>query len=543
MFNSYFSSVFTDEDTTNAPDIETQTDGTSIETIEITQEIVKKHLDKLNISKAGGPDGIHARILQECSEYLSVALEIIYNKSLESGNLPKQWKEANVKPLYKKGKKQLTQNYRPVSLTSVCCKVLEKIIRNNIVKHLESLGVITNDQHGFREGRSCNTQLLEIMEIWTSLIDKGIPWDCAYLDFAKAFDSVPHQRLIKKIESYGIKGQLLKWVTSFLTNRQQRVIVGNKHSNWANVKSGIPQGSVLGPILFIIYINDLPNEIKSYSKMFADDTKIFKALYSIQDSTTLQDDLIKLAEWSNIWQLPFNESKCKIIHYGKKNPNQSYQMNGHLLETVHEEKDLGVTFDSELKFSTHIRNIVSKANSRVGIIKRTFDTLDTENFKLLYKSLVRPILEYCSNIWHPILIRDMSEIEKVQKRATKLVTGLEDLPYENRLKTLNITTLEYRRNRNDMLQVYRLINGLDNTDLNLFFQLDTSRRTRGHSYKLTKPRANTTIRANVFSHRAINPWNALNDNVVCANTINSFKDRLEAAWNDKPVKFSPSFWH
>ena len=189
------------------------------------------------------------------------------------------------------------------------------------------------------------------------------------------------------------------------------MVIENEKSSWTPVRSGIPQGSVLGPVLFIIFINDLPNLITSYTRIFADDTKIFRAIESMDDTTALQEDLMKLATWSSKWQLPFNESKCKVIHFGRKNPHHNYNMNNVQLEAETEEKDLGVTFDPDLKFGPHIRNIISKANSRVGLIKNTFEELQPTNFKILYKSLIRPILEYCSSVWYPILVKDMKEIE------------------------------------------------------------------------------------------------------------------------------------
>ena len=380
------------------------------------------------------------------------------------------------------------------------------------------------------------------LEIWTNFLDNGLPWDCIYLDFAKAFDSVPHERLLLKVRQYGIKGNLEKWIQDFLYDRKQRVIVGKGKSSWAPVKSGIPQGSVLGPILFVIFINDLPEQITSNIKIFADDTKIFRSLSKVNDLTSMQNDLNELAKWSRKWQLPFNETKCKFIHFGRNNPNHTYSMNGHNLETACEEKDLGVTFDQELKFRSHIRNIVSKANSRIGIIKRSFDELTVENFKILYKTQVRPILEYCSDILFPIFIMDMKEIEKVQKRATKLVKGLSEKPYDERLQTLDLPTMEYRRNRTDMLQVFRILKGIDNLDPNDFFEIDNRGLTRGHSLKLIKPRVNTRVRQCSFSQRVINPWNNLTDHVVTAKSINTFKDRLENAWKSDPSKYLPTFW-
>ena len=305
------------------------------------------------------------------------------------------------------------------------------------------------------------------------------------------------------------------------------------------VKSGIPQGSVLGPILFIIFVYYLPVNIKSSLKIFADDTKLFKVVADIHDKNELQQDLKSLAKWSKKWQLPFNEAKCKIIHYGKKNPKNQYDMNGVVLECDTEEKDLGVTFDSDLKFSTHIQNIAAKANSRVGIIKRTFCTLNKENFPLLYKSFVRPLLEYCTPVWCPTLSKDILALEKVQRRATKLVKGLQNVEYEDRLKILGLPTLLYRRKRADMLEVYKILHGFSNVDSEKFFQINKREGSRGHSLKLIKPKPNTDMRKNSFSHRIVNTWNSLSEEVVSADSINSFKDRLNKFWKDEPGKFNP----
>ena len=539
ILNDFFSSVFTEESFENFPEESpSKKPHCVINNIEINQAKVEKLINKLQESKAAGPDGLHAKILKECSDSTSVALNIIFNKSLSEGVLPREWKEAHVKPLFKKGSKKKPGNYRPVSLTSICCKMMERLVRNDIVSYLEENGFLHNDQHGFREGRSCQSQLLEIMELWTSWLDRGLAWDTIYLDFSKAFDSVPHQRLLLKIKQMGIKGDLLKWISSFLSERKQRVVVGENMSSWAKVKSGIPQGSVLGPILFIIFINDLPDNVKkSLLKIFADDTKLFKTISQIKDQRELQEDLIALAAWSKKWQLPFNEIKFKLMHYGKNNPHFDYKMNGIILAKDDKEKDIGVTFDSDLKFQTHYNNMTAKANSRVGIIKRTFSSLNKHNFPILYKSLVRPLLEYCSPIWNPILVKDINELEKVQQRATKLVKGLKDLPYEQRLRTLGLPTLIYRRKRADMIEVYKILNGFTNINKDTFFDYNNRVGSRGHSHQLLKPRANTRIRQNTFSHRVINVWNSLPEEVVSADSINSFKNRLNTFWKDDLGKF------
>ena len=292
------------------PTLDTKTKHLKIlETIDISLETLTKNLKSLNISKASGPDGINARILRETADQLAPALKIVFEKSLGEGVLPHQWKEAHVVALFKKGAKRDANNYRPVSLTAICGKLLEKIVRDNIVKSLESQGLIHKDQHGFRGGRSCCTQLLEVMEVWTRWFDLGLPWDTIYTDFSKAFDSVPHQRLLNKIHAYGIRGKLLKWIESFLSDRKQRVVLGNQKSNWEPVTSGIPQGSVLGPILFTIFINDMPEVVESLMKLFADDAKIFKAIKSFKDISVIQEDINKLLKWSTKWQLPLNINK------------------------------------------------------------------------------------------------------------------------------------------------------------------------------------------------------------------------------------------
>ena len=334
---------------------------------------------------------------------------------------------------------------------------------------MEDNNLIHKDQHGFRGGRSCCTQLLEVMETWTEWFDQGLPWNTIYTDFSKAFDSVPHERLLKKLKGYGIKGNLLNWIKDFLSNRRQRVSLGGKLSQWKPVTSGIPQGSVLGPILFTIFINDMPEIVSSMMKLFADDAKIFRAIASADDINILQEDINKLLKWSVDWQLPLNVSKCKCMHYGNKNLNHSYTMGDTPLATDSTEKDVGVTFDTSLEFRMHIKTMISKANSRVGLIKRSFSKLNKKSFKLLYKSLVRPILEYCSCIWFPLYKTDAIEIEKVQRRATKLVPCLKNMSYPDRLRELNLTTLAYRRQRTDIIQVFRIINKIDNIPFKTFF--------------------------------------------------------------------------
>ena len=258
-------------------------------------------------------------------------------------------------------------------------------------------------------------------------------------------------------------------------------------SNWSEVTSGIPQGSVLGPLLFTIFINDLPLSITSHIQIFADDTKIYN---TVQDSGILKNDVNKLV----LWLLPFNTDKCNILHFGKNNPNIEYSMDEKLVSASRTIKDLGIIFEDNFKFEEHMGIIFMNANSKLGIIKNTVHELTIDNFIILYKALVRPILEYCCTTWTPHFIKDHKEIEKVQKRATKLVKSISHLPYGERL---NLTTLYYRRQRADVLQVFRIIKGIDKLDN--FFELNC-RPSRYNSLKLIKPRALTSHKQFSFSH-------------------------------------------
>jgi hypothetical protein len=241
------------------------------------------------------------------------------------------------------------------------------------------------------------------METWCDIMDKGGTTDVIYMDFAKAFDTVPHKRLLGKLQSYGINNQILPWTEAFLSGRKQRVRIGGEFSGWKTVTSGIPQGSVLGPLLFVIYINDLPENVHTHVYMFADDTKLFSEISSAADVDNLQQDLTALHTWSERWLLRFHPDKCKVLTIGKRRHEHTYVLNHADLEAVDDMKDLGVIIDADLKFRSHIQEKVNKANAIMGSIRRTFTHMDNEIFKLLFTAHVRPHLEYGNQIWYPNL--------------------------------------------------------------------------------------------------------------------------------------------
>ena len=433
-------------------------------------------------------------------------------------------------PIYKKGGRDDPQNYRPVSLTSVPCKVLESIIRDQLMSHLLAENLLTEAQHGFRPGRSCATQLLLAIEEWSSAIERGEPIDILYLDLAKAFNTVPHRRLLRKVEAHGIAGKVLRWIEVFLEGRQQRVTVGVTRSGWTPVPSGVPQGSVLAPLLFVLYVNDLPDVLNCDIKIFADDSKLYRSVRLPADPLALQEDLDAAVRWADKWQLVYNASKCKVLHIGRPNRHHVYTLKGIAMEEVASEKDLGVHIDSDLKFRKQAAAAVSKAYQVMAVIRRSFQLLDKSTLPLLFKTLVRPHLEYGNIVWGPFNRTDQRRVERVQRRATKKVQELRHLPYQERLKALKMPSLYYRRRRGDMIAVYQLLHGGFDLDPRDFFNRAFARDTRGHQWRLVKPRAVSRIRRNAFSIRVINDWNNLPQTIVAAETLNQFKNRLDAHW-------------
>lgn len=533
-FNNYFSSVYTAEDMKNMPYM-IRRNGAELTNVEVGEEEVLKLLLKLLPEKSPGPDCIHPRVLKECATELAYPLTQLFHTSLKEGTVPRAWKEATVSPIFKKGSRNVVSNYRPISLTSVCCKILEKLVRNALMQHLLSNNYISDNQHGFVYKRSCTTQLIIVVDKISELLDRGGSIDMIYLDFAKAFDTVPHNRLLMKLSGYGVGGKVLEWIGQFLMKRRQRVSVAGVLSEWEDVLSGVPQGSVLGPLLFVCYINDMPDNIASFLYMYADDTKLFNSSNCEADRLQIQHDLDRLRAWARDWQLNFNIEKCKVMHMGAtrtevvkysmetKGGGRSY------LEETSLEKDLGIWFNNNLKPGDHIAHAVGKANQILGLIRRTFTYMDCQLMKLLYTALVRPHLEYGNVVWHPHLKKDIDMLENVQHRATRMVPGLSKLSYEERLKKLDIPTLAYRRARGDAIETYKYTHGMYMIDEMKILPRHNSMgaTTRGHDLKLQKRQCSSQTRANTFGYRVVGMWNSLPAEVVNSSSVNCFKGRYD----------------
>nr|VZH93787.1 unnamed protein product [Spirometra erinaceieuropaei] len=384
-FSRFFQSVYKNE-TRFLPSSTEELPTPSVSDILFSEGIVRRELEALNESKSPGPDEIPSKLLKELSSELSVPLSMLFQTSFDTGTLPVDWKLAHITPLHKGGNRAATTNYRPISLTCILCKVMERIIKTELIQVLEVHGLLSNCQHGFRKGRSCTTNLLQSLESWTRALDDRHAVHIAFIDFQKAFDTVPHQKLLHKLEKIGIGGNFLKWTENFLVGRHQVVCIGRGKSDVAMVDSGVFQGSVLGPILFLIYVYDVARDLDCKVAMFADDMKIWIVIRGPADEDRLQMNLNRLEEWSNRWLLRFNVAKCSILRLGntaRSASTRGYFLGGAALQEVEAQRDLGVLTTSSLKPSAHCSRVAHSAMSVLYAIKRAFMDFHEEVFFFL----------------------------------------------------------------------------------------------------------------------------------------------------------------
>ena len=331
----------------------------------------------------------------------------------------------------------------------------------------------------------------------------------------KAFDTVAHQRLLAKLDHSGIRGHLLTWLSSFLTGRRQRVVLRNGVSDWIKVTSGVPQGSILGPLLFLIFVNDLPNIASSTAKLFADDTKLYRQIKNIRDCDILQDDLNEFSAWSKIWLINFNALKCIVLRI-REAIRYIYTLDGVNLESVDSQKDLGVTISKTLKPATHIDIITKKAYQKIGMIKRCFTNFTEKKVTTLYQSIIRPALEYASPVWNPWYKQDIDKLEKVQRKCLQLCS-----------KEIELDSLDKRRKFTDCVETYKFVHNQYKTPASMYFK-QPARELRGHSQKLMKQYSRTDIRKNFFSNRVVDTWNSLQDTTIKDQSMASMKQKLRA---------------
>ena len=411
------------------------------------------------------------------------------------------------------------------------CKIMERVINDTLLKYASSHNLISKRQHGFLARHSTSTNLLESTYDWTLALDCRKPVDVVFIDFSRAFDSVVHTKLLYKLNSVGITGKLLSWITSFLTDRTQCTVIEGFRSAVTNVISGVVQGSCLGPVLFILFVNDVTKIFSGSSvcSMYADDIKLYTVLNVDLLNLDMSLNLSRLYEWASYWQLEINPGKCQTLHLGLKNPVLTYEIGDNKIANYDEVKDLGVITDSMLKYSAHINTIVTKAFQRLGLIRHGFLSRDRKLLVKAYVTYVRPVLEYSTCTWSPVYKKHIDLIERVQRHFTKMISGLYDLSYPERLAITGLDSLELRRLKFDLIMYYKIIN--DQTCLNAedFFNFDCSLKvTRTSSnLKLIKPRYKTDSLKHNFFVRCIDAWNSLPIHVRSANTKNKFKSLLD----------------
>ncbi len=534
LLNGQFESVFSKDDQTTPDVLPDSSPHPKMPDIVITEPGVRKMLERLKPHKAMGPDEIGPRVLKELAPTIAPILTIIYRRSYETGQIPDDWRRANVVSIYKKGRRCDASNYRPISLTCVCCKVMEHIVASSVMRHARTNHLLYDLQHGFRDRRSCETQLLEFQADILHSLTEGKQTDAIILDFSKAFDKVNHRKLVAKMGHYGVRGKTNDWIRSFLSNRTQAVVLEGARSHEADVKSGVPQGSVLGPCLFLFYINDLPDSLKSHVRLFADDTVVYLTISHQQDTAILQQDLLKLEAWEKAWDMEFHPGKCQVITFTRKREPvvATYYLHGHVLENVKEAKYLGLTLQHDMRYNIHLDNITNKASRTLGFLRRNLQINSPKLKTTAYKALVRPMVEYAPTVWDPYTQKGVKQVEKVQRRAARYVLNRhrnQSSPTEM-LEDLKWQTLEERRKQQRLTMMYKITNGHVAVNADKYITptepLRTSRHQ--HSQMLTVPpsKLNPDYYRYSFFPRTVREWNALPAQVVDAPTTSAFRARL-----------------
>ena len=541
ILNECYAKVFTKE--TDAPDTHPEVwlaEEDHLSNIQFEEAAVKEKLQAIKTSSAPGPDKIWALVLNKMAAVLASPITTVFNTSMKEAKVPGDWKLANISPIYKKGSKSDPQNYRPIALTSIIGKVMEQIIVQHVTNHLDHHDIIRGSQHGFRRGRSTVTNLLAYLEDLTKAVDQGKNVDVLYIDFARAFDKVPHRKLISKVRGVGLSGAVLQWVEDWLSGRQQRVVIKGECSDWTDIKSGVIQGSCLGPLLFTIYINDIDNAVVGSGAAvhkFADDSKASGVVNNEEDRILFQHTIDQLIAWAEQWEMSFNKAKCHVMHFGRKNNRYQYKMGDSVLEPSSQEKDLGVLVSDNLRPAAQCAAAAKKANQVLGQLSRSVSYRDRETFLSLYISHVRPHLEYAVQAWCPWTARDIDLLESVQRRAIRMISGLSG-SYEEKLTELGLPTLLQRRTRGDLVQVYKTIHGVDNVDTSTWFSMVDSRTGAANTRFTTDPltisrpdaRDHNETRYNFWSKRTVDRWNELPASVKTAASVTAFKTGLDA-WN------------
>ena len=496
--------------------------------IDINHETTYRTLLKLPLRVSTSPDCIPYYFLQKCAVPLTSPLTYLFRRIMLTGEVPELWKTAIVRPIFKKGTRSNPSNYRPISLTSGISKVLERIICKQLLSYLLTNHLISSTQHGFLSRKSTTSALLSTLPAWQKEIDCGNFVSSCFIDLSRAFDSISHSLLLTKLQGYGISGCLLTLLKNLILNRTQSVTVNGKLSYSISCSSGVAQGTVLGPIMFILYINDISECLPPgvHCTMYADDSKI----YSVNCPKTLQDGINAISAWSKMWQMDINVGKTKVMCIGNRHPNHTFYLEGAQLEEVTNFKDLGIIYDNRLTFSKHISSMASRCRAKSNFILKSFSTKNPALLFKLFVTYVRPIIEYCCEVWDPKLITSIKEIESVQRTFTKRVfnrVGLTEMTYEERLAALETTTLEQRRCAAGLAFMYKMVIGEVSLPFELYFTRSSrNSQSRNHSCFVLLPRVNHESFKQSFTFRYLSIWNQLPAKTFLSVNSSSFRRKV-----------------
>ena len=512
--------------------------NTRIDTVTFSEHNILSIIRSLNQNKAHGWDNVSTRMIQICDDSIILPLAIIFKTALNSGIYPDQWKKANVVPVHKKDSKNLLKNYRPISLLPICEKIFEKCIYDTLYTYFESNSIFSPCQSGFRKEDSCVSPLLAITHNIFSNFDANPPHETrgVFLDISKAFDRVWHEGLLHKLKSYGVNGPLLSLIKSFLENRMQRVVLNGQTSSWKHVLAGVPQGSILGPLFFLVYINDIPDGLQSIVKIFADDTSLFKVLFDyIISSSVLDSDLRLIANWAFKWKMLFNPDPSKqaleIIFSTKLITTQPpiLTFNNSIVSSKESHKHLGMILDKKLSFDHHLREKIAKANKGIGLIKRLYNFLPRLTLINIYKCFIRPHLDYGDIIYDkPNNDTFCQKIESVQYNASLAITGaIRGTSREKLYQELGLESLSDRRWSRRLCFYYKIKNNKTPSYLKTLLPKSTipSYNLRiSKSFTFPNPRTDR-FRASFFPFCATS-WDQIDPNIQHAPSLMSFKHSL-----------------
>ena len=504
----------------------------SIDDLLCTEDEVYEMIVSLDTSKANGSDGISARMLKGTAHSITPVLTRLFNMSIESGIFPDKWKLSSVVPIPKGGDHSNPSNYRPISLLSVISKMLERHVYYLITEHLSSVHPLANTQWGFQSGKSTVSALLTTTHDWFVKLEAGKEVCSVFFDLQKAFDSVPHRELVEKLSKLHISPVVLKWIRNYLTNRHQKVVIGGEESKAISVTSGVPQGSVLGPLLFLIYIDDVtrvPLSDGTKLVLYADDMLLYREIVCPEDYTVLQNDINTVNNWVKCNYLTFNASKCKYMVISHRRQGYCHPpdllLDDLCLERVESFKYLGILLSSDLSWSKHIESICTKARKLLGLLYRRFNKhAEPPALFQLYLSLVRPHLEYASDVWDPHLLKDKTLIENVQKFGLRICAKQWDLSYNELLSNFAVPTLQSRRLEHKLSTMFKIVHNLIVYPPSIF----VPRQSRTGSNAYLQPFARTNSFLHSFVPSTISLWNSLPSNVTSILTLPTFKTYIHA---------------